>query len=95
MSNGLVWELSDMLNQLMVIPNAIALLALTGHVVRPAHTLGRLSDRKRADIAAKSAKAPVFQKSRALFSQLPAANFNVMRGNSFSEWYSIFYSLKI
>ena len=32
-SNDLVWELSDMFNQLMVIPNAIALLALTGLVV--------------------------------------------------------------
>ena len=32
-SNDLVWELSDMFNQLMVIPNAIALLALTGVVV--------------------------------------------------------------
>ncbi|WP_295582815.1 sodium:alanine symporter family protein [uncultured Oscillibacter sp.] len=33
-SNDLVWELSDMFNQLMVIPNAIALFALTGMVVR-------------------------------------------------------------
>ena len=32
-SNDLVWELSDMFNQLMVIPNAIALLALTGMVI--------------------------------------------------------------
>ncbi len=32
-SNDLVWELSDLFNQLMVIPNAIALLALTGMVV--------------------------------------------------------------
>ena len=32
-SNDLVWELSDMFNQLMVIPNALALLALTGMVV--------------------------------------------------------------
>lgn len=32
-SNDLVWELSDMFNQLMVIPNAVALLALTGMVV--------------------------------------------------------------
>ncbi|MDY4194751.1 MAG: sodium:alanine symporter family protein, partial [Bariatricus sp.] len=32
-SNDLVWELSDMFNQLMVIPNAIALFALTGVVV--------------------------------------------------------------
>ena len=31
-SNDLVWELSDMFNQLMVIPNAIALLILTGMV---------------------------------------------------------------
>ncbi len=33
-SNDLVWELSDMFNQLMVIPNAIALFALTGLVVK-------------------------------------------------------------
>ena len=46
MSNDLVWELSDMFNQLMVIPNAIALLALTSHVVRHSHTSDRLSDRK-------------------------------------------------
>ena len=32
-SNDLVWELSDMFNQLMVIPNAMALFALTGMVV--------------------------------------------------------------
>ena len=32
-SNDLVWELSDMFNQLMVIPNVAALLALTGVVV--------------------------------------------------------------
>ncbi len=32
-SNDLVWELQDMLNNLMVIPNAIALFALTGMVV--------------------------------------------------------------
>ena len=32
-SNTLVWDLSDMFNQLMVIPNAIALFALTGVVV--------------------------------------------------------------
>ena len=31
-SNDLVWELSDMFNQLMVIPNAAALLALSGLV---------------------------------------------------------------
>ncbi|MDO4619115.1 MAG: sodium:alanine symporter family protein [Lachnospiraceae bacterium] len=33
-SNDLVWELSDMFNNLMVIPNAIALFALSGLVVK-------------------------------------------------------------
>lgn len=32
-SNDLVWELTDMFNNLMVIPNAIALFALTAMVV--------------------------------------------------------------
>ena len=32
MSNDLVWELTDMFNNLMVIPNAIALFALGGMV---------------------------------------------------------------
>ncbi len=32
-ANDLVWELSDMFNQLMVLPNAIAMFALTGMVV--------------------------------------------------------------
>ncbi|WP_298028543.1 sodium:alanine symporter family protein [uncultured Dysosmobacter sp.] len=34
MSNDLVWELTDMFNNLMVIPNAIALFALTGIVTK-------------------------------------------------------------
>ena len=34
MSNDLVWELTDMFNNLMVIPNVIALFALTGMVVK-------------------------------------------------------------
>lgn len=34
MSNDLVWELTDMFNNLMVIPNAIALFALTNMVVK-------------------------------------------------------------
>ena len=34
MSNDLVWELTDMFNNLMVIPNAIALFALSGTVVK-------------------------------------------------------------
>ncbi len=33
-SNDLVWELSDMFNQLMVIPNVLALFALTGVVTK-------------------------------------------------------------
>ena len=33
-SNDLVWELTDMFNNLMVIPNAIALFTLTGLVVK-------------------------------------------------------------
>ena len=33
-SSDLVWELSDMFNNLMVIPTAIALFALTGLVVK-------------------------------------------------------------
>ena len=32
-SSDFVWELTDMFNNLMVIPNAIALFALTGVVV--------------------------------------------------------------
>ncbi|MDD6346452.1 MAG: sodium:alanine symporter family protein [Lachnospiraceae bacterium] len=40
--NDLVWELSDMFNQLMVLPNAIALLALTGIVI--ARIGGKKSD---------------------------------------------------
>ena len=35
-----VWELTDMFNNLMVIPNAIALFALTGLVVRTTHDVG-------------------------------------------------------
>ena len=35
-SSDLVWELSDMFNQLMVLPNVVALFALTGMVVKHA-----------------------------------------------------------
>jgi AGCS family alanine or glycine:cation symporter len=35
-SNDLVWELSDLFNQLMVLPNSIALFALTGMVLHGA-----------------------------------------------------------
>ena len=34
MSNDLVWELTDAFNYLMVIPNALALFALTAMVVK-------------------------------------------------------------
>ena len=37
LSNDLVWELADLFNQLMVIPNAIALFALSGAVVKCAN----------------------------------------------------------
>ena len=37
MSNDLVWELPDLFNNLMVIPNAIALFALTGMVLSSTH----------------------------------------------------------
>ena len=40
MSNDLVWELTDMFNNLMVIPNALALFALTGMVVNSTHMAG-------------------------------------------------------
>ncbi|MGN0713548.1 MAG: alanine:cation symporter family protein [Anaerovoracaceae bacterium] len=36
LSNTLVWELTDMFNQLMVEPNVIALLALSGLVAAEA-----------------------------------------------------------
>ena len=41
MSNDLVWELTDMFNNLMVIPNAIALFALTGVVTQIARNRGK------------------------------------------------------
>lgn len=40
LSNDLVWELADMFNQLMVLPNAIALVALGGAVSMCAKTRG-------------------------------------------------------
>jgi AGCS family alanine or glycine:cation symporter len=36
LSNDLVWELTDMFNQLMVIPNVPALIALSGIVAAAA-----------------------------------------------------------
>ena len=46
MSNGLVWELSDMFNNLMVIPNAVALFALTSLVVKHADDPNRIPGKK-------------------------------------------------
>ena len=40
LSNELVWEMADMFNQLMVLPNAIALIALSGAVVMCSKTRG-------------------------------------------------------
>ncbi len=40
LSNDLVWELADMFNQLMVLPNVIALFALTGAVTMCVKTRG-------------------------------------------------------
>ena len=38
--NDLVWEMTDMFNNLMVIPNAIGLFALTSVVVASTHGVG-------------------------------------------------------
>ena len=46
MSNDLVWELSDMFNNLMVIPNAVALFALTSRVVKHADDPNRIPGKK-------------------------------------------------
>ena len=45
-SNDLVWELSDMFNNLMVIPNVIALFALTNLVVKHADDPSRIPGKK-------------------------------------------------
>lgn len=41
LSNDLVWELADMFNQLMVLPNVIGLVALGGGVAACARTAGK------------------------------------------------------
>ena len=45
LSNDLVWELADLFNQLMVLPNAIALFALSGVVVKYAKTRGKTEEK--------------------------------------------------
>lgn len=44
LSNDLVWELTDMFNQLMVIPNVIALVALSGMIVATSKGLDKKAD---------------------------------------------------
>lgn len=46
LSNDLVWELTDTFNQLMVIPNVIALLALSGIVVNSAKNAKKDKEKK-------------------------------------------------
>ena len=46
LSNDLVWELTDMFNQLMVIPNVIAIVALSAMVVNEANKSRKLSGKK-------------------------------------------------
>ena len=46
LSNDLVWELTDMFNQLMVIPNVMALVALSRMITAPA---GKKKSQKSAD----------------------------------------------
>ncbi len=54
LSNDLVWELTDMFNQLMVLPNVIALIALGGAVTSCAVTAGKSF----------ASKSGVFEKER-------------------------------
>lgn len=49
LSNDLVWELADMFNQLMVLPNAIALFALSGAILTIANAK---HDKKATDVPA-------------------------------------------
>ena len=44
LQNDIVWELQDMFNQLMVLPNAIALIALSGFVVKCSLARGKKTD---------------------------------------------------
>ena len=53
LSNDLVWELADMFNQLMVLPNAIALFALTGSILAIANAK---HDKKATDVHAEHAE---------------------------------------
>ena len=50
LSNGLVWNFSDFFNYLMVIPNVVALIALSKMVVSEAKTKGKVESGKRLDV---------------------------------------------
>ena len=56
LSNDLVWELADMFNQLMVLPNVIALVALSSTVALCAKTKGEKCDLPAFAQADKAAK---------------------------------------
>jgi AGCS family alanine or glycine:cation symporter len=51
LSNDLVWELADLFNQLMVLPNVIALVALSGAVATCAKSRGEKVESKYLDDA--------------------------------------------
>ena len=46
LSNDLLWELTDLFNQLMVLPNVIALFALSGIVAASAKKHGKKNQKK-------------------------------------------------
>ena len=51
LSNGLVWNFSDFFNYLMVIPNAIALIALSKMVISESKHKGKVESGKLLDVA--------------------------------------------
>ena len=51
LSNGLVWNFSDFFNYLMVIPNAVALVALSKMVVAEVKSKGKAQSGKMLDVA--------------------------------------------
>lgn len=56
LANDLVWELTDFFNYLMVIPNVIALIALTGMVVKSAKAEDKAMENSDTDVKVKSVK---------------------------------------
>ncbi len=51
LSNGLVWNFSDFFNYLMVIPNVVALIALSKMVIHEAKMKGKAQNGKMLDVA--------------------------------------------